>query len=118
MPTDRYIGVDVGGGGIRVLADLGGQLRTIKNSSPVPRARGQIDIGVLAERIGALLAPIHRGEGVHAIAVGLTGMPGLLGSPAEFAHHLHSRLPVRDVYVTSDWRQRESPKNCSNHVSE
>ena len=102
MPTDRYIGVDVGGGGIRVRADLGGQLRTIKNSSPVPRARGQIDIGVLAERIGALLAPIHRGEGVHAIAVGLTGMPGLLGSPAEFAHHLHSRLPVRDVYVASD----------------
>lgn len=101
MPAETHVGVDVGGTGIRVRAVVAGRDRAADDRGPVPRAAGRIDAPTLAARIGALVARL-RPDPAERVAVGLTGMPGLLESPAELAAHLHRHIATRTVIVAGD----------------
>jgi N-acetylglucosamine kinase-like BadF-type ATPase len=103
MPAERYIGVDVGGGGVRVRAVVGGEHLWAQDSGPVPRAAGRIDPGALGARIGGLVAELRLAGTAERVAVGLTGMPGLLESPGELARQLHRHIPTRTVIVAGDF---------------
>ena len=50
--AESYIGVDVGGGGIRVRAIVDGRPRKAHDRGPVPRTAGRIDVVSLGARIG------------------------------------------------------------------
>jgi N-acetylglucosamine kinase-like BadF-type ATPase len=102
VAADTHVGVDVGGGGIRVAAAVHGQPRSARDRRPVPRSAGRIDAYTLGARIGALVARTRPGGAVDRVAVGLTGMPGLLDSPAELAGQLHRHIATRTVIIASD----------------
>jgi N-acetylglucosamine kinase-like BadF-type ATPase len=101
MPAETHIGIDVGGTGIRVRAVVDGRHRRAHDRGPVPRSAGRIDVRSLGARIGGLMAGIEHGA-AGRVAVGLTGMPGLLENPAELAGHLHRRIATRSVIIASD----------------
>ncbi len=101
MRTDAYIGVDVGGGGIRVQAAAGDRRLTARDDGPVPRSSGRIDTRTLGQRIGGLVARLDL-DAVDRVAVGLTGMPGLLDRPEELGGHVHRHIATRSVIVASD----------------
>jgi N-acetylglucosamine kinase-like BadF-type ATPase len=128
MPAETHIGVDVGGGGIRIRAIVDGQRRKAQDRGPVPRSAGRIDSRALADRIAGLVTRLHPRRptmpaggdlwpdpaGVRAdrvavggvpadrVAVGLTGMPGLLEDPAELAEHLHRQIATKSLIVAGD----------------
>jgi N-acetylglucosamine kinase-like BadF-type ATPase len=102
MPAEVFVGVDVGGGGIRVRATVHGRHPRAEDRGPVPRASGHVDAPALAARIGALLATVDGAAKADRIAVGLTGMPGLLESPADLAAHLHRHVDARSVIIAGD----------------
>lgn len=102
MQADTYVGIDVGGTGIRVRAVVGGERRDTRDVGPVPRTSGRIDATALGARIGGLVAPVHQGIRADRVAVGLTGMPGLLASPAELAALLQRHLPARSLILAGD----------------
>ncbi|MGO1768876.1 MAG: N-acetylglucosamine kinase [Microbacterium sp.] len=95
-----HVGVDVGGGGIRVRAELGGRPFDRSDRAPVPRRDGRIDGGGLAARIGDLLAPL-RDDPVERVAIGLTGMPELLDAE-EFALAVRRAFPSGSTIVATD----------------
>ncbi|MEJ3743529.1 BadF/BadG/BcrA/BcrD ATPase family protein [Actinomycetes bacterium KLBMP 9797] len=99
--TGSFVGVDVGGGGIRVRALAAGQPLKASDQGPVPRTAGRIDARAVGDRVGALVGRIGVVE-IDRVAVGLTGMPGLLDSPAELANHLRRHLRTRSVIVAGD----------------
>jgi len=100
MLAETHIGVDVGGGGIRVRAATGGRALSAADHGPVPRSAGQVDTRAVATRIGALVAQLC--TRADRVAVGLTGMPGLLESPAELAAEVHRQVVTASVVVASD----------------
>jgi N-acetylglucosamine kinase-like BadF-type ATPase len=102
MLAETHIGIDVGGTGIRVRALVGGRRQRAHDRGPVPRTAGRIDAPTLAARIGRLVAQVHHDGTADRVAVGLTGMPGLLESPADLAGHLHRRIATRTVVIASD----------------
>jgi N-acetylglucosamine kinase-like BadF-type ATPase len=102
MTLETYIGIDVGGSGVRVRAIVDGRQHRAEDRGPVPRAVGHIDAPALGARIGGLVARMHGDVTAERIAVGLTGMPGLLEDPAELAGHLHRHLATRTVIIASD----------------
>ncbi|MFF5289600.1 N-acetylglucosamine kinase [Paractinoplanes globisporus] len=97
-----YVGIDVGGGGIRIRAQVHGRRMGVHDQGPVPRAGGRIDAPALGARIGGLVAGMDPGLTADRVAVGLTGMPGLLERPAELAGHLHRRIASRTVIIAGD----------------
>lgn len=100
--TGSFVGVDVGGGGIRVRALAAGRPLKARDHGPVPRTAGRIDARALGDRIGALVAGMRPGLVTDRVAVGLTGMPGLLDSPAELASHLRRHIRTGSVIVAGD----------------
>lgn len=100
MPDSTYVGVDVGGGGIRVLATVGDRALRAEDRGPVPRQAGRVDVPAVAARIGALVAGVC--ASADRVAVGLTGMPGLLENPTDLAVELHRHIATGDVVVASD----------------
>jgi N-acetylglucosamine kinase-like BadF-type ATPase len=97
-----FIGVDVGGSGVRVRAIVDGRRQRAEDRGPVPRSAGRIDAPTLGARIAGLVARVHGDATAERVAVGLTGMPGLLEDPAELAAHLHRHLAARTVIIASD----------------
>lgn len=102
MLADTHIGVDVGGTGIRVRAVLAGAPAATRDRGPVPRTAGKIDAATLAARIAGLVSTLDLAVRASRVAVGLTGMPGLLESPAELAAHVHRHVSTGTVIVASD----------------
>jgi N-acetylglucosamine kinase-like BadF-type ATPase len=100
--AETCIGVDVGGSGIRVRALVNGRPTGARDHGPVPRTAGRIDTATLSARIGGLVSTLVGDVPVARIAVGLTGMPGLLEIPAELAGRLHRHIPTRTVIIASD----------------
>lgn len=98
MHAETYVGVDVGGGGIRVRVAVGDRSLAASDHGPVPRAAGQVDTRAVAMRIATLVT----GLSASRVAVGLAGMPGLLESPAALAAELHRRVVTGSVVVASD----------------
>lgn len=100
MRAETHVGVDVGGGGIRVRAAIGDRELAASDHGPVPRSAGQVDTRAVAARTGALVARLC--TGADRIAVGLTGMPGLLENPAQLAGEVHRQVATNSVVVASD----------------
>lgn len=93
-------GIDVGGGGIRVLVHDAG--RTTRSGEDVPAPRGDrgLDLAVLAARLSALLlraAPVF-----DRVAIGMTGLPDLVPEPGELVRGLRERVPVGTVVLAGD----------------
>lgn len=101
MRAEAHVGVDVGGGGIRVRAAKGDRHLTVREDGPVPRSSGQIDTRALGERIGGLVARLDL-DAVERTAIGLTGMPGLLDRPEELGSQVHRHIATSSVVVASD----------------
>lgn len=102
MTPGVYVGVDVGGGGVRVRADAAGQPFDNQDRSPVPRKQGKIDAVVLADRIGALVRPLQRVDrAIDRVAVGLTGMPELLDVEV-FVRAVREHCLSRSTVVATD----------------
>ncbi|GHD29895.1 N-acetylglucosamine kinase [Nocardiopsis kunsanensis] len=98
-------GVDVGGGGVRVLVRHGGSTSRAEDEAAVPRTGGGIDVPALVPRVVALLrsaASSTGSEGFDRVAVGLTGLPDLVDDPGELVRALRSGLPAGDVTVAAD----------------
>ncbi|HEX6358343.1 N-acetylglucosamine kinase [Actinophytocola sp.] len=95
-----YVGVDVGGGGIRIRVSVGGEELSAEEPGPVPRRSGHVDTQAVAARIGRLAAGMC--ASVDRVAVGLTGMPGLLEDPKELAEQVHRFVRTTSVVVASD----------------
>ena len=105
MTAEMYIGVDVGGGGIRIQARVDGRPHEANDPGPVPRSAGQIDVDKLGVRIGRLVSDLgHVAPAVRVarVVVGLTGMPGLLEHPQELAAVIHRTVPAESVIIASD----------------
>jgi N-acetylglucosamine kinase-like BadF-type ATPase len=102
MSAETFLGVDVGGSGIRVRALVAGRACEVDDDGPVPRVSGHIDAPALGARIGGLVARLEPGLRARRVAVGLTGMPGLLESPAELAAHLLGHVAARSLILAGD----------------
>lgn len=102
MTTTWLAGVDVGGGGIRVRLRAGDDRRKARDHGPVPRLAGAIDTKRLSSRVGGLISgAAPPGTAFRRIAIGLTGMPGLV-QPADLAEQLRTFVDTRSVVVASD----------------
>lgn len=107
------VGIDVGGGGIRVRTGAGG---SAEDTAPVPREKGRVDLDRLAERIARIVedsrivADPHTVDGsrigeaprLTAMAIGMTGLPGLVNDPATLWHALRERFGLGALAVTGD----------------
>ncbi|WP_087103463.1 N-acetylglucosamine kinase [Nocardiopsis sp. JB363] len=100
MSRVRCAGIDVGGGGIRVLVHDGN--RTARSGEDVAAPRGDrgLDLDALAARLAALLsraAPVF-----DRVAIGMTGLPDLVPDPAQLVRGLRERVPVGAVVLAGD----------------
>lgn len=102
MSASVHVGVDVGGGGVRIRADVAGAAFDRQDRTPVPRERGRIDAVVLASLIGKLLHPLqHPDRRIDRVAVGLTGMPELLDVEV-FVRAVRDSCHARSTIVATD----------------
>lgn len=95
--SPEVVGVDVGGGGIRLRSGSGSDAA---DSAAVPRVRGHIDLTRLAERIAVLVG--STADRVHTMAIGMTGLPGLVDDPGLLWHALRDRLGLTALVVAGD----------------
>jgi len=104
VPGESFVGVDVGGGGIRVRALLRDVLVKARCRGAVARREGRIDVAALGHRLERLLddEPGFRDRPhIRRLAIGLTGMPELL-DPHSLAREIHDRIPCDSVVIASD----------------
>ncbi|WP_328807672.1 N-acetylglucosamine kinase [Nonomuraea antri] len=97
-------GVDVGGGGIRVRIERDGTRRYGEEAAPVPRVNGRVDLDRLAARIIAVVerATAEPEHPLTAMAVGLTGLPGLVDDPERLWRALRAPLGLDTLVVAGD----------------
>ncbi|MBN6054203.1 hypothetical protein JYK22_19835 [Nonomuraea sp. RK-328] len=96
-------GVDVGGGGIRLLIEGEGVSSAGEDPEPVPRREGQVDLDRLASRIAELVEKAAPGlDRLAGMAVGTTGLPGLVPDPGVLWRALGDRFGLRALVVTGD----------------
>ncbi|MGI5292276.1 N-acetylglucosamine kinase [Nonomuraea polychroma] len=120
MSRSGFAGVDVGGGGIRARIEAGGVIAHGEDSAPVPRDGGRVDLDRLAARITAVVenATPARFAGFEAgaagrdalpafdrfagMAVGVTGLPGLVKDPGTLWRALGKRFDLDTLVVAGD----------------
>ncbi|NDL56200.1 N-acetylglucosamine kinase [Phytoactinopolyspora mesophila] len=97
-------GIDVGGGGVRGQLEFQGRATLFDDGRPVPRINGKVDVARLAPRIvDALNAPSAQGtRRYHAVAIGMTGVPGLDDAPAELSRALSRQLDIDTFILAGD----------------
>lgn len=100
-----FAGVDVGGGGIRVRIEAGGSSASGEQTAPVPRERGWVDLDRLAPRIAEVVedaAPGLEIDRFTGMAIGITGIPGLVRNPGTLWHALRTRFGLGTLVVAGD----------------
>ncbi|MEV4116283.1 BadF/BadG/BcrA/BcrD ATPase family protein [Nonomuraea sp. NPDC049695] len=103
-----FAGVDVGGGGIRVQIESGGESAYGEDTAPVPRDRGRVDLDRLAARIAAVVEDAIRASApavparFAGMAVGVTGLPGLVRDPETLWRALGERFGLGALVVAGD----------------
>ncbi|MFI7704754.1 N-acetylglucosamine kinase [Nonomuraea sp. NPDC049480] len=117
MSRTGFAGVDVGGGGIRVRVEAGETVAHGADTAPVPRERGHVDLDRLAARIAKVVenatpAPDRMaGTGGDAapipdrfagMAIGVTGLPGLVRDPGTLWEALGERFGLDSLVVAGD----------------
>ncbi|WP_188195027.1 N-acetylglucosamine kinase [Nonomuraea sp. SYSU D8015] len=102
MSRGGHAGVDVGGGGIRVRIETAGESAYGEDAAPVPREKGRVDLDRLASRIAEIAEKTGAVGGLDAMAVGVTGLPGLVREPGVLWHALRERLRIGTLVVAGD----------------
>jgi N-acetylglucosamine kinase-like BadF-type ATPase len=124
-----FAGVDVGGGGVRVRVeagdasaygtaasaygmDAGNRTDTSTNrtdasahaedATPVPRDRGHVDLDRLASRIAAVVGTASPARRFAGMAIGVTGLPGLVRDPGVLWRSLRDRFDLGVLVVAGD----------------
>ncbi|MGV9375250.1 N-acetylglucosamine kinase [Nonomuraea sp. NPDC003707] len=98
-----FAGVDVGGGGIRTRIESGGEIAYGEDSAPVPRTEGRVDLDRLALRIASVVGDAARVPGrLDGMAVGVTGLPGLVREPEALWRALGERFGLGTLAVAGD----------------
>ncbi|AYY12343.1 hypothetical protein EF847_06085 [Actinobacteria bacterium YIM 96077] len=101
MNQTGIAGVDVGGSGIRVRVDPGA--REAQDREPPPRVNGKIDLGQLAPRIiDALDMAAPGAAGFAGMAIGMTGLPGLVDDPRPLWDGMRARFYIGSLAVAGD----------------
>jgi N-acetylglucosamine kinase-like BadF-type ATPase len=95
-------GVDVGGGGIRLSAEVDGVRSRFVETGATHR-NGRLDLASLSDRIATLLTRSFQGGGSGAVvAIGLTGLPGAVADPGVLWERLHTRFGLGLLVVAGD----------------
>ncbi|MFG2007141.1 N-acetylglucosamine kinase [Spirillospora sp. NPDC048911] len=103
MSPAGFVGVDVGGGGTRVRAEYAGAVTQAEKAIPVPWDRGRVDLERLAPRIAAVIDDAAPGAGgFTSMAIGITGLPGLVMDPGTLWHALRGRFGLDTLVVAGD----------------
>ncbi|MFG1975350.1 N-acetylglucosamine kinase [Nonomuraea fuscirosea] len=115
-------GVDVGGGGIRARIETDDGPAYGENTSPAPRTGGRVDLERLAAEITTVIENASRAGGqrdagrmadgradtsrgperLAGMAIGVTGMPGLVREPEPLWHALRERFELGALAVAGD----------------
>src|SRR5690625_1625521 len=93
IPLEVLAGVDVGGSGVRVRLQVGDRFLQARHDEALPRAGGQIDVPRMCHNVLTELWPLMAEFGVRrldGLALGMTGLPGLVPAPVEVARGLWS----------------------------
>ncbi|MCG5217997.1 BadF/BadG/BcrA/BcrD ATPase family protein [Streptosporangium soli] len=105
MSRTGLAGVDVGGGGVRVRIEAGGSSAYGEDAAPVPREKGRVDLDRLAARIAGVVEGAATGLEVDrfaGMAIGVTGLPGLVRDPGRLWSALRERFGLGTLVVTGD----------------
>ena len=103
MSLAGFAGVDVGGGGIRVRIEAEGASAYGEHEAPVPREKGRIDLPRLAPRIAGVIGDAVPDLGrLTGMAIGVTGLPGLVREPDALWHALGERYGLETLVVAGD----------------
>ncbi|NUW31256.1 hypothetical protein HTZ77_07450 [Nonomuraea sp. SMC257] len=96
-------GVDVGGGGIRLRIEAGGTTAAGEDPVPAPRRDGRMDLHRLASRVARLVEETAPDlDRLAGMAIGTTGLPGLVPDPGVLWRALGDRFGLRALVVTGD----------------
>lgn len=96
-------GVDIGASGIRSRVLDDGQVRQHEDASVPPAPGSHTYVDQLATLISSSLFSARPGlSDLSTIAVGLTGLPGLVRQPADLAAAISARVTVDRVVIASD----------------
>ncbi|TMR98136.1 N-acetylglucosamine kinase [Nonomuraea basaltis] len=101
MSRTGFAGVDVGGGGIRVRIEAGEASAYGEDAAPVPRRQGRVDLDRLASRIAAVVENATPGR-FAGMAIGVTGLPGLVRDPGTLWRALRERFGLDVLVVAGD----------------
>ncbi|GAA2453945.1 BadF/BadG/BcrA/BcrD ATPase family protein [Actinomadura vinacea] len=105
MSRAGFAGVDVGGGGIRVRIEAYGTGGHGERAVPVPRDKGMVDLHRLAPLIAGIVADARPGPGFErlaAMAIGVTGIPGLVRDPGTLWKALREPFGLEALVVAGD----------------
>jgi N-acetylglucosamine kinase-like BadF-type ATPase len=103
MSFTLHAGVDVGGGGIRVKIEGTGTSAYGEDPAPVPRERGRVDLHRLAARIATAIEDTgHGADRLAGMAIGVTGLPGLVTEPGTLWNALGDRFGLAALVVAGD----------------
>lgn len=97
--------VDVGGSGVRVRVQVGDRSLQARRNVPLPQAGEQLDVPHLCRNVLVELRTLvaeHQVQRLDALAIGMTGMPGLVPAPVEVARELWAGLDLDVVVIASD----------------
>lgn len=100
-----WAGIDVGGSGLRVRVQVGGSSVDSRREVALPRAQGRVDVpGLCALVVGEVRALMSTLNLTHpdGIALGMTGIPGLVDDPAALADRLRAHVDAQVALVASD----------------
>lgn len=98
------MGIDLGGGGMRVRAD-GEMPLHARDDHSIRRTEGRIDIADVTARVARVVGSTVRAGTpvtVERVAIGLTGMPGHFTEQPALARMIADRFGARQVVIASD----------------
>ena len=105
MTRRALAGVDIGGGGIRVCVDAAGVTVAHEIDTAVPHKRGKVDANKLSSLVVDAIRQAASGLDVsyfETIAIGMSGLPGRIEDPEDFARILCESVNVRSAIIASD----------------
>src|SRR5699024_4879026 len=100
-----WAGVDIGGSGIRARVRVKDGSLEGRRDVALTWARGQVDIPSLFDYVVAEVRALTtnlRSARLNALALGMTGLPGIVPNPGEIARRLSADLDVDVVVIASD----------------
>jgi N-acetylglucosamine kinase-like BadF-type ATPase len=105
MSASAFAGVDVGGGGIRVRVEADGVGAGHHVVTALPHKRGKVDAHELTSLMVDAIRQATSGLDVsrfETIAIGMSGLPGRVEEPEDFARILAESVSVESTIIAGD----------------